>query len=348
MKNGGTPVCLTEVVEDGRIWENIAEFRERIIMKKRYIFTAVACVLAAALAVGVVEVFKSGGEDLPTVGYEYTWDTDKLTVYGLDIEWINGSVEVGVCDGDLIYVSEKASRKLDDDERLELVRDDGLLKIKWSGKLFSLGIFENKRKDLVVQVPRALAENMEEFKCVTTSGDISAAGFTAEEIKISSTSGAVKLGDLRGENCTLSTVSGEIDLKTAELGDSLNASTTSGKMVFSGVRANNIDLNSTSGAEIFDGVCNEISCSTVSGAINTEVGSAIERAEMNTVSGGITLKLPKNTGFDAEYNSISGEFNTDFAVNGATGARSGRVLCSGGDASLKFNTTSGNINILRK
>lgn len=318
-------------------------------MKKSYVFTAVACVLAAALAVCVFAVIKNcGGEDLPITAYEYTWDTDKLTVYGLDVEWINGSVEICVGEGDLICVTERTSCELDEDEQLELVRDDGLLKIKWSGKLFSLGILENKRKDLTVRVPRALAENMEKLKCVTTSGDISASGFTAEEVDISSTSGAVKLDDFNGEDCSLSTVSGGIELNGADFTEKLTASTTSGKMDFSDVTAGNVDLNSTSGAMIYSGVCKEISCSTVSGAVNAELTSLPERAEMNSVSGGITVKIPKNSGFDAEYNSISGTFATDFTVSGASGARSGRVLCAGGDASFKFNTTSGDINILQK
>lgn len=330
-------------------------------MKKRQIFTIIAFAIAA-LFLGCVALIgaKSGffgiaslvgaksDTALPMISYETTWNPDEYEVYGLDVEWINGEVSFSVTDSDVIRITELSGRELKDKDRLSLSRDSGILKIKWKDELISFSIFHNKNKDLTIEVPRKLAEGMEELTCTTTSGKITAAGFTAEEIKISSTSGSLQLSSVSGETGEISTVSGKIDLTRAKFSESINVSSTSGEISLENVRTSTARLSTTSGAVLYRGDCENIFTDSVSGSVYAELAAAPKAVNMEAVSGSLTLLLPHNSGFDAEFSSISGSFKTDFDVSGTTGAKSGRVLCRGGDGRLSFKTTSGEISVLKK
>lgn len=325
-------------------------------MKKKNFFIIFSAVLAVLFAGGVsVAVWgtMSDGNDLPLISYESTWNPEEYAVNGLDIEWINGDVNIVVSSGSVIKITEQSGEELSDRDRLSLSRDDGILKIKWRDALVSFGIFHNKTKALTVEVPKELAKSMEKLECTTTSGEITASGFSAETVRISSTSGGLQLSSISGESADFSTVSGKISVNGATLADSLRVSTTSGEIALENVRTNTAALNTISGAVTYRGTAEEIKANSVSGAVTAELAAAPNTADMNSVSGGLTLKIPQNSGFDAEFSTISGVFKTDFEASGvgsdgASTAKSGRVLCGKGESTLSFATTSGEINIVKK
>lgn len=333
-------------------------------MKKKAVFTLVACSIAALLLTGVLAVGLSqngfgigalleeaergySSEDGGT-RYEYTWDPAETETTGLDVEWINGTVDVTVGSGDVIRIIEKSGKELKSNEKLELSRSGGVLKIKWNHELISFSIFQNRRKDLTVEVPKALAESMEALKCSNTSGKITVSGFTAEELEFSSTSGDLELSGLSGTEADISTTSGKISLDGMKLSEDLDVSSTSGALVLSNVQAKETDLSTTSGSVSYAGSADELKASTVSASVRAELYNCPKKAEMSSVSGGLTLAIPENKGFEAEYNSVSGSFESDFAVTGASGAKSGHALYSGGESSFSFSTTSGDMRILKR
>lgn len=67
---------------------------------------------------------------------------------------------------------------------------------------------------------------------------------------------------------------------------------------------------------------------------------------MTSVSGGLTLALPEDAGFEAAFSSMSGEFRSDFPVSGDRGP-SGRALYGDGRCKLEFATTSGSMVVAR-
>ena len=74
-------------------------------------------------------------------------------------------------------------------------------------------------------------------------------------------------------------------------------------------------------------------------------GSEVEKnVDIGTVSGGITLGLPENDGFNARYSSVSGRFNSEFPVE-----MSGKHgIYKNGDIEISLGTVSGGIKIVRR
>ena len=335
-------------------------------MKKKAIFTIVACSIAAlflifVLAVGLSEdgfgIFrlaeegKLGWSKAEGELYEYTWDTEEIEISGLDIDWINGTVEVKVGSGNLIKITERpASGTLAEEDQLKLSSSGGVLKIQWDKRfrLISLGLFENRRKDLTVEIPRALAAAMTDLSCSNTSGNIQISGFTAENLSASSTSGAIDLSDLRlSETLETDSTSGAISCSGVTAEVMIRANTASGSITLTNARTGKAELNTVSGKIGYSGKAEEFQGSSVSAAILGEFLTCPKKAELSSVSGLLTVALPDNSGFEAEYSSISGKFSSDFPVSGGEGT-SGRALYSSGTASFRFSTTSGNMQVLKK
>lgn len=333
-------------------------------MKKKEIFTIAAASVAALFLVcvaiiGIKNNFFgiaslrgdtaniSADTNAAVEKYEYTWDTTEYTVYGLEVNWVGGPVNIVVVNGDTVRITETSATRLEEKDRLKLSRSDGLLKIDWKDELFTFGFMQSMTKSLVIELPETLASGMTELNCTNVSGNITATDLTAEEIKISSTSGDLLLSGIVGEEAKLSTVSGEISLNGADISEKFKASTTSGDMLLENINTQKADISTTSGTVSCLGACNELETDSVSGAVSVQLSNAPKDVEMKSVSGGVKLMLPQSCGFDAEYSSVSGEFNTDFPVSGSMGAKSGRILCSGGDVRVRFETTSGNMEILK-
>ena len=335
-------------------------------MKKKAVFTIITCSIAAlflifVLAIGLSEdnfgfsrlakEGKEGWAEAEGETFEYTWDPEEVKISGLDIDWINGKVEIKVGSGNLIRITEQpGSGTLSEDDRLKLSSSGGILKIQWDHqfRLISLGLFENRRKDLVVEIPRFIAAAMTDLTCSNTSGDMEINGFTAENLNASSTSGNITLSNLRAsETVEVDSTSGAIlcDRVTAE--ETFHVNTASGSVTLTDIRAGKAELNTISGRIAYSGRAEEFHGSSVSAAIRGEFAACPEKVDLSSVSGGLTVALPENQGFEVDYSSISGRFSSDFSVSGGMGT-SGRALYSSGTASFRFSTTSGDMQVLKR
>lgn len=326
--------------------------------KKQAVFTLAACSIAALVLLGVLAVglrsdgfglgkLMKGEAGLSKEGnykYEYSWDPEGSQVTGIDMEWINGTVELKVGSGKDIQIIETAGRNLDDGEKLELSSSDGTLKIKWKHQLISFSLFQNHYKNLTVEVPKELAGSLEELTCANTSGKIDASGFTAEKQHFSSASGDIFLSDMKGESLDISSTSGGLFLENGAFEEKFCASNTSGEMEFTGVKAGKADLNTVSGEVSYHGAAGEFNANSVSGGVRGTLSACPEKADLDSVSGSLALAVPENPGFEVEFSSVSGSFSSDFPVTGDTG-KSGRALYSSGKAKLSFSTTSGDMEV---
>lgn len=123
---------------------------------------------------------------------------------------------------------------------------------------------------------------------------------------------------------------------------SLSVETVSSSVTVIGLQADEMDIETVSGGISLDGTAvGELDCESVSG--ETEVIGTITRsASFDSVSGGITLSLPQDTGFTAEFDSVSGKFTSDFE----TTKQDDEYRCGPGGIDLSFETVSGNVKIL--
>lgn len=324
---------------------------------KKAVFTVIACSIAALVLTGVLVVgLTSDGFGIGALAkddgngarnaenkYEYTWDPAETPVSGLEVDWINGPVDLKVGSGGLIRITESSDEKIEKDDRLRLSSSDGTLKVKWNNSIIFFSLFHNEYKALTVEVPREIAESLEELKCENTAGTITASGFTAGEMEFSSASGGLELSGLQGEEGDFSTASGSISLDRAELSERLEVNTVSGSVSLSGMAAGEAVLSTVSGGISYRGSTEKLEANSVSAPVKAELEQCPESAAMNAVSGNLTLSVPENSGFEAEYSSVSGKFTSEFPVT----EESGQALYASGKSKFSFHTTSGDMCVLK-
>lgn len=276
--------------------------------------------------------------------YEYSYSTEKVD--GLRIDWVSGEVDVEVkSDISEIKVTEYASRALAENEVLELSVDGGLLRVNWNSELINLDFMNGYSKNLKVELPLEFASQMDTFKVDTSSAEIDAAGITAETVTINTASGDVELEDVTGAETEINTASGSVKLERVNCEKRLAVNTVSGKIEGKEHQADVLDVKSTSGSIEFKGTYQEIEASTISGKIEIESDVCPGDVDFSSVSGSATLRIPESKGFEVSYESLSGNFRTDF---GSSTGKSGRMVYGDGSASFRFSTTSGNISIEKK
>ena len=332
--------------------------------EKRAIFTAIACGAAAALLTGVLAVgltsdnfglsllkreAERGPATLSGYRYGYRWDPEETPVSGLDVEWARGSVELRVSDASLIRITEKSDgRDLAEADKLKLSFSGGVLRIKWNRRLLGLTWLDNTRKDLVVDLPRSLMDgSLKTLKCANAAGDITLGeGFAAQRLELSSASGSVLVPGFEGESAKLSSVSGNVQARGLALSGKLETATVSGDQEIQDFTAAQLSLDTVSGGARCAGAAQAAETDSVSGDVRLELAANPETVEMDSVSGSLTLALPAGSGFRASYGSVSGRFTSSFDGEETGKSRSGEFTAGDGSATLRLNTTSGDMAIV--
>lgn len=323
-------------------------------MKKRWIFTGVTVLLAVFFLGSVLAVGKStdwfGFRELASPGpadwsydYQTTWDPSVSSVDGLNISWSNGPVTVCVGEGSVITITEYSNRSLKEEERMEISSSGSTLKIQWDHSLLPLGVFQNLEKRLMVEVPREIASQMEEFTCGNVSGAISVDDLSARRIQVFSAAGDLNLAGLQGEEAQVSSVSGNIKLAMGTVG-TLTAGTDSGRLEGYQIQAQECHLSNITGDLDYSGSGDKVFVDTVSGAVSMELSACPQEGDFRSVSGKISLTVPDNDGFEAECSSVSGHFSSEFPGTGEGGS----LRYGLGGAKLRFATTSGDVAVRRR
>ena len=135
-------------------------------------------------------------------------------------------------------------------------------------------------------------------------------------------------------------------LRNAQVEGRLEAYTTAGAAELSQVAASEVKLTAVSGEMAFQGQAGELWGDSISGAVDIALAQCPQAAKLRSVSGGLTLALPENDGFEAAFSSVSGRFQCQFPASGDKGPK-GRALYGSGGAQLEFSTTTGDIRLLR-
>jgi len=197
-------------------------------------------------------------------------------IESINVEWISGKVFIEPYDGRDIAFEEKASRKLESDEKLVYEVRNGTLYIKFfESRGVSFFSEDSISKFLTVRIPYGLA------------GDL-------KDLQISSVSGAIIANDLKSKNTFIESTSGDIRL--------------------AGFVSEEIGVNCTSGAVDLEGSFDEVRIAVVSGNITVTGTSCPRKVTMVSVSGNAELRIPENEGFDVEFDNVSGSFTCEFPI----------------------------------
>ena len=125
---------------------------------------------------------------------------------------------------------------------------------------------------------------------------------------------------------------------------SVALNTASGDCAFTDCAVEKMQVNTASGDLDYSGVLKRLELKGASADCNLRLSDAPAAIGMNTASGDLNLTLPDNCGFTLDRSSLSGAFQSDFAIT----TENDKIVCGDGACQITFSSLSGNINICRK
>lgn len=307
-------------------------------MKRNAIARIIIWSVTAFILIGVLSsaiIFKNNwlsqltnkGISFGTMGSKYL-DSEKYTVGGgsvvddvdsLEINWVDGKINVEAYDGDTVEISETSVK--DSDDELRYYCNNGKLIIQYRVSGVSFGVTKSLKKELTVKIPASAAAGLNELKIDSSSADISVSGMSfTKQLELDNVSGSIRLSNVKAAKTDIDNVSGRIKAEYF-VTDSLSVDTISGDAEFKG--------------EI-----GKIESDSVSGELKVESAIMPISADCESVSGNISFKLP-DEGITLEFDSVSGDIsgNVGFVKKGEK-----RFYRNGG-AEFIIDTTSGDFNI---
>ena len=183
---------------------------------------------------------------------------------------------------------------------------DGTLVISDDSDPLSNVMSNFPERKLTVRLPRSVAENLTTVQLNGVSADFNVGMLTIKEnFTFDSTSGNLETDFLTadGASAALNTVSGDVDLA---------------------------------------GSFRQVTGSSTSGDYDLVLQSCPAKLDLGTTSGDVEIELPRGTGFTLQYDTVSGELESDFAMK-----RSGDTsfICGNGGGSIHAETTSGDLSL---
>ncbi|MGN0509468.1 MAG: DUF4097 family beta strand repeat-containing protein [Ruminococcus sp.] len=300
--------------------------RNRII-----IWSIVSVLLIGLLTVGIIgirnynafnfKLFSFSNDEIDKMSTGNA-EFDKNEVKSIDINWTSGTVEIKNGNTDKVEISENVSYDKNSDNAMRWSLDDGKLKIYDSKNAFGFHwfSFSMSPKKLTVTLPESIS--LDEFDISSASAEFTAECINADTLDIETASGTIKVDSFEGNKADINTASGTVD--------------------FTAVSAEDVDVETVSGECTVTGKIEKLNVSGVSSVLNLIVGKNNSEINAETVSGNVNIKTNcDQSGFTANYSSVSGDFSSDFAGTN----KNGKFVYGSGKADYNISTVSGNIDI---
>ena len=200
-------------------------------------------------------------------------------LYGLDIDWDMGDVEICVGEEEKILLKETRSANT---PPAEYLCKDGVLSVRCRKE----GPYLGRGKDLTLVLPRTLAQTLATCRIRTVAGDMKLEDLSCGTVQIKSVSGDLRTSGLRSQSVLISSVSGdmELDLETTQM-----------------------TVNTVSGDIAFRGKAGQVSLATKSGDAELVFETCPDKTEIQTVSGDLELVLPEDSRIRFLAKTVSGD-----------------------------------------
>lgn len=218
-------------------------------------------------------------------------------VSNLEVNWIDGSVEIEVYDGDTIQFSETSRSNLEEKEKLQYYNDKGRLIIQYqkpNKKFFSFGS-GNMNKELTIKIPVATAKRMGVVEVDTISTDSRIHGIMADKIELDSTSGDFEVVSCYTKKFAFDSTSGSLTGKS---------------LIVEG----ELDTDTINGDVEVEGSIQKANLGSTSGDIHIDSDICPDKVVTDTINGDVILVIPENDGFTYEKDTINGSLECEFQV----------------------------------
>lgn len=197
-------------------------------------------------------------------------EADEIT--DLEINWISGSVDIDVYDGDVITFTEPEGLK--EDYQLRYRVSGGKLIIQFCKPSWTFGFVKNpSSKQLTMQIPRSMLPQL-------------------NEVDLSVTSAKVTAESLQANICEVDNVSGELTFRNCTFG--------------------NINVDTVSGGLDYTGTVETVDFDGVSSNLKLDLNNTPREVQSDVVSGEVRMTLPKDSAFSARLDTVSGKLTCEF------------------------------------
>ena len=160
--------------------------------------------IVGAILLGVLNGLVGKGEwNLGWTNYRYddsAYKTGEGTIAApdlesIDLDWIDGSVTVVICQDAYVSVSEKGNSELSENTKVHwLVSEDGKsLSIKYRASSSFFGTNKDKEKDLILRIPEKLLGQLKTLNINAVSSNVTVSDIIVDNIDIKTTSGDVNI-----------------------------------------------------------------------------------------------------------------------------------------------------------
>jgi len=286
---------------------------------KRVAVGAVAVIgglVLLAVVIGVLNALVADGKW--TFGWEdYRYDDTGFEigegsipsdqVKKIDLDWIDGGVEIVACEDRYISLSESAAYALTEGTQLRWkLESDGTLQIKHQKSSWMLGIGAGSgEKQLTLRIPKSYFSQLSAIEIETDSANAVLFDIEAEALRFSSDAGA-----LVARNCKFSRFSAESE---------------TGKIVADGLSAKAVSVESERAS------------------VDLRMAACPEDLEISTSAGDVTLYLPPNASFAMTWETERGQLSYDFPLTPS----GDRFVAGSGEATVVIETDSGNLVLMK-
>lgn len=248
-------------------------------------------------------------------------------VSDLEVNWLDGSVEIEVYDGDTVQFSETSNRTLEEKEKLQYYNYKGRLIIQYQKAMKSFFSLDgsNLNKQLTIKIPATTAKALGIVEVDTISSDSRIKGIAADKIEMDSTSGDFEVVSCYTRDFSFDSTSGSLTAKS---------------LVVEG----ELDTDTTSGSVKVEGSFQEANLDTVSGSMYIDSDICPDKVVTDSTSGDIILAIPENDGFTYKKDSVSGSMECEFQVS----QREDKGTYKDGGALFSFDSVSGDMTIRKR
>lgn len=269
------------------------EKRRRRAVVRLVISSVILCVLVSVLLVGINKgnhfpffSFHFGSNSYPNAD-KYTAGNTSIAIDKLeeiDIDWISGSVQLELYEGETIELEETDADKLSEEDRVHSYYENGVLRIQFrESEHFSFHLC-NLTKSLHVRIPQKLYSEpdavLNKLSIDSVSADVTVNGLPMRDFISDSVSGNISLTGAV-EECELDSVSGDIQLISTTTPTDIETDTVSG------------DVTITVPADSQFSIEHDSVSGDLSNAFPTTHNKQKNHWEFDSVSGNVTIGSSK-------------------------------------------------------
>lgn len=261
--------------------------------------------LLTALCLLLCSCHSGSGVTVNFGSYTYS-DADRYTAGGgripgsasnIEINWLDGNVNIAYHDSDEIVLSETSPYRLSEESELHWLLDGTTLQVQYAASGFRT--LSGLDKQLTVLLPDSLRP--ESIRVASASADVQTDGLTAGAFSIDTASGNADLRIASVDQLVINTVSGKVDMDCEQMNELIVDTVSAGLNLRLARTPDRIDVNAVSGSvtiSLPDGAGFTADVSTVSGDVSGSLptkhhgsqytsGDGRCRIQISTVSGNI-------------------------------------------------------------